>query len=34
MNVVADLSPLGHLETRRFIYFYIGPVSILLWKTS
>ncbi|GHJ88240.1 hypothetical protein NliqN6_4642 [Naganishia liquefaciens] len=21
-------------ETRRFIYFYIGPVSILLWKTS
>lgn len=21
-------------ETQNFIYFYLGPISILLWKTS
>lgn len=21
-------------ETKNFIYFYLGPIAILLWKTS
>lgn len=21
-------------ETKNFIYFYIGPIAVLLWKTS
>lgn len=29
-----ELSYSAFLETRKFIYFYVGPVSILLWKTS
>lgn len=32
-EVVADRMAV-HVETKNFIYFYLGAIAILLWKTS
>jgi hypothetical protein len=31
---VVSLQLTALAETKNFIYFYLGPIAILLWKTS